>query len=367
MRTAFPPIFDPNEIVTLAEKIAAISCAGIVKEDFRPVTLTGMDQLARLTFNLIRTKYHDIHFAAGELKKNVKLLVKVFLTVPDSPLISGHSAYLAPYYSLTNANTLAGWLTNLTNELVKADTEDETAIAIIHNIEQWAEELYQTEKELLLLAIGGRSQFAFDMIHWITHVTKLLVVISQAPASDGHTKEKLVEHACWLVSVFSWIPNDKDTVSFVESFQMTETLFEVALDARARGCDQVFESARDLLAAWAFKAGRHHVGWAILERSLYGLATLALWKDDIDDGPRLKATITAALDTDRAPDQELRDRAAREIRRRAKTLYRQGHWSSRIENAMSQIDTAKIGPLLIEIADLLSPTTAGDIIRTDYF
>jgi len=49
----------------------------------------------------MRTKYHDIHFAAGELNKSVKLLVKVFLTGPDAPLMSGHSAYLAPYYSLT--------------------------------------------------------------------------------------------------------------------------------------------------------------------------------------------------------------------------------------------------------------------------
>jgi len=357
----------PNEIVTLTGKIAAISCSGILKEDFRPVTLNGMEQLARLTFNLLLTEGHDIHFAAGELKKNVALLVKVFLTVPDSPLMSGHSAYLAPYYSLTNAETLAGWLTNLTNELLRAKPEDKRAIAVIHNIEQWSEELYQTEKELLLLAVKERSQFAFDMIHWISHVTKLLVAISKAPACDDHTKEELIKHASWLISVLSWIPDDKETGSFVENFQMTEVLFEAALDARASGCDEVFDTARDLLTRWAFKAGRHHVGWGILERSIYGLATLALSKSDFDGGPQLKATITAALAREKAPDQELRDRAAREIRRRAITLYRPGHWSSRIENAMSQINPDKVGPLLIEIANLLSPATAEEPVHDDFY
>jgi hypothetical protein len=357
----------PNEVVTLTGKIATISCSGIIKEDFRPVTLNGMEQLARLTFNLLLTEGHDIHFAAGELKKNVALLVKVFLTVPDSPLFSGHSAYLAPYYSLTTTEALAGWLTNLTNELLRTKPEDKRAIAVIHNIEQWSEELYQTEKEFLLLAIKGRSQFSFDMLHWIAHVTKLFFAISQAPACDDHSKEKLIRHACWLISVVSWIPHDKDTVSFVENIRITEVLFEAALDARASGCDEVFDCARDLLADWAFKAGRHHVGWGILERSMYGLATLALSKNDIDGGPQLKATIALALAKKDSPDQELRDRAAREIRHRAKTLYRPEHWSSRIDNAMTHINPEKLGPLLIEIANLLSPATANEPIRSDYF
>jgi hypothetical protein len=79
---------EPNGIVTLAEKIGALGVSGVVKEDFRPVTSTAMEQLARLTFDLIRTKAHDIRFAVGELKKSVASLVKLFLTVPDSPLIS---------------------------------------------------------------------------------------------------------------------------------------------------------------------------------------------------------------------------------------------------------------------------------------
>ncbi len=358
---------EPNGIVTLAEKIAALGISGVVKEDFRPVTSTAMEQLAQLTFALIGTKAHDIRFAVGELKKSVASLVKLFLTVPDRPLLSAHSAYLAPYYSLTKIQTLGARLTDLANALANAPVGDKAAADIINNVDQWAEELHPTEKELLLVAIEKRSSFTFDMIHWIAHVTKVLIVIAQAPACEDYVQKDIIKHARWLISVLSWIPDDKDTATFVENYGMTETLFEAALDALDRDCDKVFEDARDLLFSWAFKAGRHHVGYAILERSMYGLATLALWKDGFDGGPRLKTTIAAALAKGDAPDQELRDRAARELRRRSETLYRQEHWASRIENAMSRIDQSRLRPLMRTIADLLSPGTANEPISVDIY
>jgi hypothetical protein len=50
----FLTLGNPNDIATLAEKIALVSCAGVMHQNFRPVTLVGMEQLAELTFNLIR-------------------------------------------------------------------------------------------------------------------------------------------------------------------------------------------------------------------------------------------------------------------------------------------------------------------------
>jgi hypothetical protein len=356
----------PNEIVTLAEKIASISCSGAIKETFRPVTLVGVEALARLTFNLVRTKNHDIHFAVGELRRDVSLVAKLLLTAPDGPLFGVHSTYLAPYYSLTNTQALAHWLAELASALFKADANDNNAVAVIHNVAQWADGLYQTEKELLLAAIEKQSHFTFDVVHWIAHITKLLIFISQAPACAQHTKRKLIRHANWLISVFSWIPHDEKTVRFIEAFRITETLFEVALDARLRGCSEVFESARETLTSRAFKAGRHRVGWAILERSIYGLAALALCREGAHEALHLKAAISKALGDAEAPDQELRDHAAREIRCRAHTLYRHGHFGSHIDNAMAQVNEDSLRALLIEVADLLSPATANEPVRVDY-
>jgi hypothetical protein len=357
----------PNGIATLAEKIALISCTGIAKDNYRPVTLSGMEQLSQLTFNLIRTKTPDIRFAAGALKKNVSFVAKLFLAIPDTPLSSVHSVYLAPYYSLTKTQTLAGRLTELANALAQAEVGDEAAAIVIRNIAQWADGLYQSEKELLLAAIEQKSHFTFDVIHWIAHVTKILLVVSRAPACNRHTKNELQKHARGLILALSWIADHKDTVSFIETFQLTETLFEAALDAQSRDCDKVYKSVHDMLVSWAFRAGRHHIGWAILERSMYALATLSLSRDATDQPPLLKAAIAAALAKEEAPDGEIRDHAAREMRRTAATLYRQAHGFSRIEHAMAQIDHAKVRPLLEEIANLLSPETANEPVDVSYF
>lgn len=355
------------DIVPLIEKIALISCVGIAKENYRPITLTGMEQLANLTFNLIRSDAYDTSYVAGKIKENVSLVANLFLSVPDAPMQNIHSTYLGPYYSATGTQTLSSRLTYLVNAVVKAKVDDEAAQTIIDHIEEWARDLYRTEKELFLAAIEKKSPLTFDMIHWIAHITKLLLAISNAPACKNHTRDELQKHALWLISVLSWVPDDKDKVAFVENSQMTETLFEAAMDAHSRNCDEVSKIIFDLLLSWAFKAGRHNTGWAILERSIYGLATLALIRGDTLEGSCLKAAILKRLAEEKTPDQKIRDRAAREIRQRAATLYRQGHGYSHIENAMSRVDHEKLSPLLEGIANLLSPETANEPVNVRIF
>src|SRR3546814_12883891 len=106
-----------------------------------------------------------------------------------------------------------------------------------------------------------------------------------------------------------------------------------------------------------FKAGQYQTGRAILERSVYGLATLALLAEDAAAVTGITAEITARVTADGLPDQEVRDHAAREIRGRAASLYRAGHLSSAIENGMAQLDEGRLQPLLEQIADLISPGT----------
>jgi len=355
-----------DDIIPLIEKIALISCVGIAKENYRPITLTGMKQLANLTFNLIRSEAHDTSYVAGKIKENVSLVANLFLSVPDAPMQNIHSTYLHPYYSATGTQTLSTQLAYLVNAVVKAKADDEAAQTIIQHVEEWARDLYRTEKELFLAAIEKESPLTFHMIYWIAHMTKLLLATSNAPACKNHTQDELQKHALWLISVLSFIPDDKDKVAFVENSRMTETLFDAALDAHSRNCDEVSKRIFEILLSWAFKAGRHDTGWAILERSIYGLATLALIRGDALAGSCLMAAISKRLAEEKAPDQETRYRTAREIRQRAATLYRQGG-SSRIENAMSQVDHEKLSPLLEGIANLLSPETANEPVNLRIF
>ena len=354
----------PDEIATLSQKIAEIACTGCAKEHYRSVTMEGMAQLANLTFDVVRSKGRDTQFAIGELRRNVALVSQLFLKVPDPPLSNTHATYLGPYYSSTSTESLRFRLTALVNALSQNQADDADAQSVIWNIEQWADGLFDTTKELLLAAIAARSHFTIAMIQWITGVTDLLLALSNAPACDdpsarppacdAHTQRELRKHAGWLIATLTWIPDDRKSVTFVEIFQLTEVLFEAATDARKRGCEEVSRDIGGYLLSWTLKGGRYITGWGVLERGLCACAVFALMglHGDVD---ALKDEIHARLQDDRAPEQDVRERAARGIRERADSLPVRGHWSSRIEAAVAQSDYAILAPLLNEIANILSP------------
>lgn len=347
----------PDDIATLSEKISLIACAGCAKEDYRPVTMEGMKQLTNLTFDLLRSGRRDIRFAVAEVRRDVSLVAKLFLNVSDTPLSSIHSAFLGPYYSSTSMQSLMSRLITLVNAISEAKSDNTDAQSVIKNIERWADGLYQTEKELLLAAIKARSQFTFDMIHWITGVTEILLAVSNANACDNHNGEELRKHARWLIATLNWIPDDKDTVTFVETFRLTEMLFEAAVDARNRGCDEIAREIGEILLSWTFKGGRYQTGWGVLERGLSGLAAFVLMGGD-DEIIGLKSALAARVSGGSAPEQEILDHAARKILERAANLHRDGHWSSRIEMAVSQSNHEKLRSLMQEIACALSTGTA---------
>ena len=85
---------NPNEIAVLGEKIALVACTGFAKEEYRPVTMEGMTQLANLTFDLLRSTRHDIHVAVEKVRRDVALVAKLFLNVADTPLLSSDSTCL---------------------------------------------------------------------------------------------------------------------------------------------------------------------------------------------------------------------------------------------------------------------------------
>jgi hypothetical protein len=117
---------------------------------------------------------------------------------------------------------------------------------------------------------------------------------------------------------------------------------------------------------WKLKI-RFRSGWSIVESSICGLAVLALLAETDGAIPKLKAKIGKYLVAGGLPDQDVRGHAALEIRGRAATLYRGGHRGSSIEVGMAQVDHAKLEPLLEELADLISPGTAGQAASHHFF
>ncbi len=359
----------PNEMATLVKDIALISTAAIVNEKTRPVTVTGIEQLAMLTVRLLQAESHDIQFIAQDIRRNVGMIAKFLLQLPEADFSSPATMNLAPYYSVTNFESLSGTLTSFANALSHPDTSKEDAQRIIKNIEQWADEGYQHEKELLLLAVEKRSQFTFDMIHWIAKISKVLLAVSKAPACHHYLQTKLEDHAIWLFSTLSWIKDDKETVDCVEKWNMTETLFEEAFDSRRRGCLKFAEEARKLLIGWAFKEGKYKTRFSIFEKSIYALVTLAIDANSDVATNQLKESLTKWLEKTTTFDEEQRNKIARKIRVTAATLYREEHWSSGIEGAMRAQDHDKVKSLLEDIANIVSPGTASEpvSVRSAFF
>ena len=342
----------PDDIALLTQRIALIACTGCTKENYRPVTMEGMAQLAILTFDVIRCKNPDTRHAIQEIRRNVAQVSQLFLKVPDSPLSNTHTTYLGPYYSSTSMESLQFWLTSLINNLSQAQADNEDAQTVVRNVEKWADGLYITTKELLLSTIDAKSHFTITIIQWITGVTELLLVLSNAPACDSQTQKNLQDHACWLIATLTWIPDDKDSVKFVEIFQLTEALFDAAMSARNRGCDDVSKNIGKYLLSWTFKGGRYITGWGVLDRGLCACAVFALMGDK-GDVAALKTDIRTRLQDDCAPEREVLEHAARRIHQKADNLWEHGHWSSGIDEAMSQLDYNTLAPLLNEIATTL--------------
>ena len=194
--------------------------------------MEGMRQLANLTVYLLRSPGHDVRYALDKVQENVSLVARMVLKVPDTPLSDIHGTTLGPYYSSSELQGLRVRLTHVVNATLDAEADDERAKTVIRNFEQWADGLHRPTKELLLEAIAARSHFTIHMFQWIQGFNELLLVASHAPACDRHSQRELRSHARWLIATLDWVPEDEDSVKFVETFELTEILFESALDAR---------------------------------------------------------------------------------------------------------------------------------------
>lgn len=343
----------PGEIAILTEKIGYISCGGVSKESFHPITLTGMEQLSNLTLGMIISVSSDNRSVSAQLHTSISLVSLLFVSIPG---VGGkHSSYLAPYYSATSQESFSYKLGQLINKAVLVDEQNGSKKAIIKNLNQWANDLYTHQEKLFLLALEKRSAFTFDMIHWIMEISKLLIITSTTDGCDAYEARDLRGSARRLISVLSTVPEDADAVSWVENWSMTECLFEIANAAREWDCVEILDWTNDTFLSWAWKAGRFSTGDRILERSLSGLAALSLLRKDGDGSVGLKSKISDKLRESDPLDQATLDYSARELRRSATELGTNNYSLSRIEIAMSEADHTKMSSLLDEIADLMSP------------
>ena len=342
-----------EEGVSSISKIAMFGMVGAASEKHRPLTMVAMEQLRDLLFVLLRIETPDIGYAAREIRKSISQLALIFLELPDTPLASTHSTFLAPIYSSTTYTSLRAILTPLVNALTETP-DAKGAERIADHLAIWSDGLYQEQKELLLKAVEKRSHFTFDMIHWISGITELLIFASQAPHTRDHSRGELQKNALWLFSVLNWIPTDRDSVMFVENLSLRSEVFETALKAERDEWPEGYDCAWKMIMKWAIEGGRFQTGWGTLERWLSALCALAL-RGEINRAELLKTQLSARLAAPDAPGQDLRDRAARDLREKADHIRNREFEMDLVERILAANERQQTKQLLREVASILAP------------
>lgn len=347
----------PSEIVSIANKISALSTVGIVSVNYQPVTLTAFGQLAEITYQLLLKGKHDIQYPVKQLRSNVAEAAKRFLATSDTPYSSQHCSTLGPYFSSTSTSSLRSRLTSLVNQLVEIPSDKVRASEIIANIETWSDQIYVMQKELLLLALQKRSSFTLDVIYWTVGISELLNALSNAPSCTPYLKGQLRKNAIWLISTLSFLPDEMESVTFVENYSFTEILFEAALNGLERDCQEFYENCKKLLMGWAKQGGRYQTGHGILEKAVTGLVALALREENPNAVVNLKTQFRIMLSSDRAPSMEARARTTARLAKRCKEFRHSESWHSQIENKLAHLNRTDVNKLIYEMAEILSSDT----------
>ncbi|MBX3514051.1 MAG: DUF2254 domain-containing protein [Xanthobacteraceae bacterium] len=354
----------PSECVTLIKEIASISLVGAFSERLLPVTLIGLEQLSALTQLLLVLKDKDTHYAIKELDSYTELVVTSVLSkVSDDPLRRNHSTYLGPIYSSLSDSALPQALSRIVNDLADRDDASLSKAFALH-LEEWSEATVRNQKKVFQTAIKASSSAIYDIVHWISTVTKVLLATSRLKGVDEFNGEDLRKSALWIIMVLSWVPRDKESIGAVENANLTEVFFDNLIDAKFRDCDVIASEISILLLTWTLEGGKYGGSYAILQRGFLSLCVAALWKTDTSAD--LKALIHKKLIAEDVMDKEDRVDVARYLRKRS--LEPRADYSySKTDGIIEDVDQNRLSDLLVEVADIISPETKGEKIEHDPF
>ncbi len=346
-----------NDIDAIINDIGAISLTAVLNERNRIAVQIGTEQLSIITTKLIlKTNSNNAKYTLNNIKSHIRSVANLVLEIPNVPTtIRFHSIHLTSFYSGISKDTLLSWFTQLSNDLLNKEANDENAKLTIRNVVAWADQLYIGERKLLTKAIEKRSLFAQELFHWSMHMTKVLLAVSKSQACDNYSKEKLIENALNLLNNVHYLPNEAADIRFTGVLNIPDELFDIAMQARQWSSFDVAGKIGDLLLSWAFKVGARGGGLALFEQSIYGLVYLALTNRFSNSILALQNKIRTKIVEDNDITPEHREAIASNIRNEAGTAPR-GYAHSSIDRAMYSVDNQRLANALNSIADIIDNT-----------
>lgn len=332
-------------VATMSEALYELAVTSMIDPKLRVVVDTIMKEYKETLIQLLLSKEYDIHVEAKKLQERVASVVMLLLQVPETSSLGEHSS-CAKFYSTGHMSSLCAELTQLTNALVNAQADDSRAERVVRHVQAWADKLWESHRKLLLRAVEKKSQLTFDLIHWISRVSQMLIFIAVAPVSNSHLAADLRRSASWLALTLSFIPQDKDSIDLAECFNLTEQLFEIARTAQQRQAPDIAESIYEVMLDRACSAAAEEAGWRSLSKTIQGLCVLAVMNDESDAITKLEKRLEKKLSGGNAPSQEYRERTA-------KWIFESDHYHSPIGYAIGQVDRQRLQEALRTCATVL--------------
>lgn len=246
-------------IRSILKIISDLACYGIIDKKLDSITKDALHVLATITIKLLESKEQDTNFITEEMEQ--------FLYKIGKTQIESHSDFENMYYFM-----ISNELINFTNSLINQEFNEnkQTFIKIIKHIEKWSDNIRWENRELFKLALEHNSSFVHQLINFISNVSRCLMALSTLELIDNKLSSKLSGNAQDLISIFTFIKEDKNTIMLLEMASFTDTIFKLAVDSY--NCDLIditFE-IRDILLSVGFRGQKVDDQNRVLAKALGG-------------------------------------------------------------------------------------------------
>ncbi|WP_156545839.1 hypothetical protein [Cupriavidus sp. D384] len=294
----------------LVTKLGELAKLGLTKDVHVPVAMIASEQIARIAITLLRSRSRGSQFVGRHLQQTMDSLLRSALLLPGTGLSSRASQCLGPYFSLLGGKSFPSALSLYADHINEGKLSDDDAMHFVRNVLEWTERRNHVEKETLLLAVAARSNFAHELLMRLTQLCKVLMGLSLAPVCDESLQEELLGLADRYICVFSFLPDDPDSVKFLENIRVIDSLAELAVFAKQSDRDEVLARIREMMLDWILKSGRYHTGWGSLGNGLFSVIVLATVCKDL----QIMDTLRKALTESKITDDDVLDTGIRDLR-----------------------------------------------------
>ena len=246
-------------IRSILKIISDLVSYGIIDKKLEPITRDALHVLSIITIKLLESKEQDTNFITKEMEQFLFKIGKI--------QIETHIDFENIYYSKVSSELIA-----FTNNLMRQDFNEsnkQTFIKIIKNIEKWSDIIRWENRELFKLALEHNSNFIHQLIDFISNVSGCLMALSTLDI-DKTLSSQLRENALGLISIFSFIREDENTIMLLEMSNFTDTIFKLAVDAYDYDLIDIMLEIRNILLSVGFRGQKVDDQNRILAKALGG-------------------------------------------------------------------------------------------------